>query len=111
MDKQLKIKDASAVDYGIQSYNSSSKLMDQSQVQHAQLNSNKNRLFSAGHTISHQTVHKYVNKSKMDISNNDESHDILQSRTKLTTNDRYNLNSGPNGQVEKRPITANPTAN
>lgn len=72
---------------------------------------NKARLFSAGHTISQHTVQKYNHKSKMDISNNDESHDILQSRTKLTTNDRYQFNSGPSSSIEKRPITANPTAN
>ena len=112
MDKQLNIRsnEASAVDYGIHSYNSSTKLNQESEMQ--QKNDNhvfKNRLFSAGNTMSHHSVQKFSNKSKMDISNNDVAHDILQSRTKLTPNDRYQSNGGPTGNVEKRPTTANPT--
>jgi len=93
---------------GFDAYASSGKLLLNADSQ-AQI---KNRVFSAGHTISQQNVQKYIPKNRMDSIHNEESRHTFQSRTKLT-NDRYqlNINNGQGTAMDKRPITANPTAN
>jgi hypothetical protein len=111
MEKQqikLKSNAVAITAKGFDTYGSSEKLLlnadSQTQI--------KNRVFSAGHTISQQNVQKYIPKNRMDSIHNEASRDTFQSRTKLT-NDRYqlNINNGQGTALDKRPITANPTAN
>lgn len=105
MDKNLDIKSNDTGTNGLKTGGSSKKLLTKSDSQ----SNLKNRVFSAGHSISQQNVKNYNPRNRIDVaSQNEASRDTFQSRSKLL-NDRYQLNGDQNGSMDKRPITANPT--